>query len=71
MNDFQERMSTLTPQEQQVCEVLKKNPNLTLRGIGNKIEISRHTVDFHLRNVYRKTGVNSKTALVANLCKEK
>lgn len=60
-------MSQLSPRERQICEALKQNPSLTLRGIGNSLGISHHTVVNHLRGVYEKTGVNNKTALVANL----
>jgi len=60
-------MSKLSPRERQICETLKQNPSLTLRGVGSALGISHHTVVSHLRDVYQKTGVNNKTALVANL----
>jgi len=69
MKDFVELMNKLSPRERQICDALKNNPNLTLRGIGNTLGVSHHTVNNHLRKVYEKTGVNNKTALVANLCK--
>jgi len=62
-------MSQLSPRQRQICEVLKTQPELTLRGAANTLGISYHTVNNHLRKVYEKTGVNNKTALVANLVK--
>lgn len=69
MKDLEELMSQLSPRERQICEALKQNPSLTLRGIGTTLGVSHHTVNNHLRRVYEKTGVNNKTALVANLCR--
>ena len=68
--NFEVLMSKLTPRQQQICKTIKEDPNLTLRGIGNRLGVSHHTVDFHLRQVYSKTGVHNKTALVATLCKD-
>lgn len=61
-------MSKLTPREQQVCEALKKKPDLTYQGIGQSLtpRLTGHGVNFHLRNIYKKVGTN-KTGLVANL----
>jgi DNA-binding CsgD family transcriptional regulator len=36
---------------------------LTNREIGERLFMSRHTVDSHLRSIYRKLGVNSRLAL--------
>ena len=69
MDEWQEVMSKLTPHEQKVCEVIQKQPELTKRGIGSRLGISHHTVDFHLRKIYDKTGIHNKTALAANLSK--
>ncbi len=69
MSEWQELMSKLTPHEQKVCEVIRKQPELTKRGIGSHLGISHHTVDFHLRKIYDKTGIHNKTALAANLSK--
>lgn len=69
MPDFAEKMSKLTPRELQICEVLKQKPDLTYRAIGQRLNprISEYGVDFHLRNIYNKTGIDNKYILVANL----
>jgi len=69
--DWNERMEKLTPRERQLCEVFRQKPELTMRGAGNQLGISHHTVNFHLRRVYDKLGVSSRPQLVANLCTEK
>ena len=68
MSEWQELMSKLTPRQQQICELLKQKPDLTYRAIGQQLKpsISEHTVDFHLRNIY-KTGVGNKDTLIAKL----
>jgi DNA-binding NarL/FixJ family response regulator len=36
---------------------------LTNREIGERFFITENTVDTHLRNIFRKAGVNSRAAL--------
>lgn len=67
MNDFQERMSKLTPRERQVCEVIKKYPELTVNGISRQVGLKRSATKFHLYNTYGKLGVNSRAELYAAL----
>ncbi len=36
---------------------------LTNRQIGSRLFLSRHTVDFHLRQIFRKLGISSRVEL--------
>ncbi|MFF7438067.1 LuxR C-terminal-related transcriptional regulator [Streptomyces sp. NPDC008122] len=36
---------------------------LTNRHVANRLFLSRHTVDAHLRNVFAKSGVSSRVEL--------
>jgi hypothetical protein len=36
---------------------------LTNRGVGARLFLSPHTVDFHLRQIYRRLGVRSRVEL--------
>lgn len=48
----------LTPQEKAICELLSKH---TDREIGDQLGISEHTVNFHLRRIFSKFRVRSRT----------
>jgi ATP/maltotriose-dependent transcriptional regulator MalT len=52
----------LTPREQEVLELVAQG--LTDREIAERCIISRHTVNAHLRKIYHKLGVNSRTEAV-------
>jgi DNA-binding CsgD family transcriptional regulator/tetratricopeptide (TPR) repeat protein len=52
---------SLTPTEQRVADLVIEG--LTNREIADRLHVSRHTVDFHLRQVYRKLDVHSRVAL--------
>lgn len=67
MSDFEERMSRLSPRQLQICEILVDEPKLTLRGASNRLGMSYHTLNNHMRKIYEKTGVNDKTTLIVNL----
>ncbi len=55
----------LTPQELQIAMTLAEGH--TTREAATKLFLSPKTVEYHLRNVYRKLGVRSRDALVAAL----
>ena len=53
----------LTPQEIQVAKFVSQG--LSNREVGAQLFLSPRTVDFHLRNVFAKMGISSRTELVA------
>ncbi|WP_239376468.1 MULTISPECIES: LuxR family transcriptional regulator [unclassified Frankia] len=52
----------LTPREREVAESLAEGASD--RQIARALEIAERTVNKHLENIYRKLGVNSRTALL-------
>jgi DNA-binding CsgD family transcriptional regulator len=52
----------LTPQERQVAQLVRKG--LSNKDVAGQLFVSPRTVDFHLRNVFAKTGVTSRAELV-------
>lgn len=55
------RLTTLTPQERQIAELLAEGR--TTRQAAAELFLSPKTVEYHLRHVYDKLGVNSRDAL--------
>jgi DNA-binding NarL/FixJ family response regulator len=53
----------LTPQELQVAKFVSQG--LSNREVGAQLFLSPRTVDFHLRNVFAKLGISSRTELAA------
>ncbi|HJR51096.1 MAG TPA: helix-turn-helix transcriptional regulator, partial [Gemmatimonadales bacterium] len=53
----------LTPQERQVAQLVRQG--MSNREVAGQLFVSPRTVDFHLRNVYAKTGVTSRTELAS------
>ena len=55
------RRAELTEQELQIARFVSEG--LTNREVAAQLFLSPRTIDFHLRNVYRKLGISSRTAL--------
>jgi DNA-binding NarL/FixJ family response regulator len=53
----------LTPMEQKIIELVKKG--LTYKEMAQDLNISFHTVNFHLKNIYYKMDVKSKAELIS------
>jgi DNA-binding CsgD family transcriptional regulator len=54
-------LGSLTDTERSVANLVAEG--LTNRQIADRVFISRHTVDFHLRSIFRKVGVASRVDL--------
>ena len=59
----------LTAREQKILELMTQG--LIKKEIADKLEISYHTVDAHLRNIYTKLHVHNSTGAVAKAIKER
>jgi sigma-54 dependent transcriptional regulator, acetoin dehydrogenase operon transcriptional activator AcoR len=53
--------SSLTESERSVADLVAEG--LTNREVGTRLFLSHHTVDAHLRHIYRKLGVRSRVEL--------
>ncbi|MBB4980888.1 DNA-binding CsgD family transcriptional regulator [Streptomyces sp. SFB5A] len=56
-----EGWGSITPSEMRVVRLV--TDGLTNRQVANRLFLSRHTVDAHLRNVFAKLGVSSRVEL--------
>jgi len=59
----------LTPQETQLLKLLVEGHHK--KTAAREMNISVHTVSFHLKNIYEKLQVHSKTEAVAKALREK
>ena len=59
----------LTPQETQLLKLLVEGHHK--KTAAREMDISIHTVSFHLKNIYEKLQVHSKTEAVAKALREK
>jgi DNA-binding CsgD family transcriptional regulator len=53
--------TSLTTTERRISEFVAAG--LTNREVADRINVSRHTIDFHLRQIYRRLNINSRVAL--------
>jgi len=58
----------LTNREQSVLRLMSQGQGM--KGIAEELDLSYHTVDSHLRNIYAKLHVHTSTAAVAKAVKE-
>ncbi len=65
---FEDNIANLTPRETAVVNELLKG--LTYKEIGIALGISPTTVNDHLKNVYFKMGVRTKSELIANVLRK-
>ena len=63
-----ERIEPLTSREEDVLRYLVKG--LIKKEIADQLAISQHTVDMHLRSVYRKLHVRSQTEAVSKALRQ-
>lgn len=59
----------LTEREQRILELMTEG--LIKKEIADKLNLSYHTVDTHLRNIYTKLHVHSRTGAVAKALKKR
>jgi DNA-binding CsgD family transcriptional regulator len=59
----------LTPREREVLRLLVED--YTQKEIADTLFISPHTVDTHLRNLYRKLEVHSRTGAIVKALRER
>jgi class 3 adenylate cyclase/DNA-binding CsgD family transcriptional regulator len=60
-------LDDLTPQELQICMLLAGGQ--TTREAASKLFLSPKTIEYHLRNAYRKLGIHSRQELAEELAR--
>jgi DNA-binding NarL/FixJ family response regulator len=63
-----EQTEPLTPREEEVLRAMAKG--FIKKEIADQLEISLHTVDMHLRSVYRKLHVRTQTEAVSKAIRQ-
>jgi DNA-binding NarL/FixJ family response regulator len=63
-----ESSSELTPREKKVLELLAAD--YAKKQIAEELQLSFHTVDAHLRHIYKKLHVHSSAGAVAKALKQ-
>ena len=58
-------LAGLTDTERAIADLVAQG--LTNRQIAQRVFVSRHTVDFHLRSIYRKVDVTSRIDLARQI----
>lgn len=59
----------LSPREKEILELMVKG--LVKKEIADKLALTYHGIDFHLRNIYRKLHVNTQAGAVAKAMQER
>lgn len=59
----------LTPREREILQLLVDGP--TMQGIADHLGVSYHTVDTHIRSIYDKLHVHSRSGAVAKALRER
>jgi len=59
----------LTQREREILEAMVRG--LTKKEIAAELDLSVHTADFHLRHIYEKLHVNTRTGAVAKAVRER
>ena len=59
----------LTSRENEVLELMVKG--LIKKEIADRLNLSYHTIDTHLRNIYQKLHVHTRTGAVAKAINER
>lgn len=65
MQKMNSMIGKLTPREREIAKCIKSG--LSYKQIGDQLFISSRTVNQHLKHIYQKLGVNSRSQLAAKM----